>query len=145
MNIRPSAYLGVEIMAHLASSSADRPRTVQFLAASIQRSVSYTQELMAGLRNAGLVQARQGPGGGYYLTRPANRIAVAEVVRVLDAADGWGRQVAAPSGTDLLWEGLRRHVLLFLDGVSLADIAPPADGANDAAEFGNGPVAPTRH
>ena len=41
-------------------------------------------QLIAQLREAGLVKTKHGPGGGYYLTRPADRITVADVVRVFD-------------------------------------------------------------
>ena len=33
-------------------------------------------------------------------------------------------------GTDLLWQALNGSILLFLEGVSLADIAPAADGSS---------------
>jgi len=41
-------------------------------------------QLIAQLREAGLVKTKHGPGSGYYLTRPADRITVADVFRVFD-------------------------------------------------------------
>ena len=145
MKISASAYLGVESLVRLAAHTADTPCTTQGLAEWINRSVSYTETLMARLRAAGLVRARHGPGGGYYLNRPANRITVAEVFRVFDEPHGL---LDRPSnavtlepeviqnlhGTDFLWELLESHILLFLNGVSLADITPGSDGESSSGE-----------
>lgn len=83
MQISSSAYMGVETLVRLAVQNADKPCT-QGLAEWINRSVSYTESLMARLSNAGLVVSRHGPGGGYILARPAERITVAEVFQAFD-------------------------------------------------------------
>jgi Rrf2 family protein len=76
--------LGVELLVRLAARNADPPCTTETLARSIRRSLSYTEQLIAQLREAGLVKTKHGPGGGYYLTRPTDRITVADVFRVFD-------------------------------------------------------------
>lgn len=55
MQISSSAYMGVETLVRLAVQRADTPCTTQGLAEWINRSVSYTETLMARLRTAGLV------------------------------------------------------------------------------------------
>ena len=115
MKISSSAYMGVESLVRLAASSAHAPCTVQGLAEWINHSVSYTENLMVRLRYAGLVRARHGPGGGYYLSRPAHRITVAEIFLAFDEPRGLlNRSLSAVTlepdaiqdlhGTDLLWE-----------------------------------------
>jgi Rrf2 family iron-sulfur cluster assembly transcriptional regulator len=151
MQISSSAYIGVETLVRLAAQNADKPCSTQGLAEWINRSVSYTEKLMARLRNAGLVVSRHGPGGGYILARPAHRITVAEVFQAFDdPSDFANRPLNADTlevddihdlhGTDLLWEALKSYVLLFLNGVSLADLAPEAtesisDGTDDKAQI----------
>jgi Rrf2 family protein len=136
MQITTSAYLAVECMAHLADCTLDRPGKTLWLAQAIHRSVSYTEALMARLRRAGLVTAKKGSGGGYVLSRPADRITIAEIFKAFDEPRGVGE---GPSGkpqhydmpnTEALWESLRSTVLLFLGGISLADVA-----AGDANEI----------
>ena len=161
MQISPSAYMGVETLVRLAAQDADRPCTTRGLAEWINRSVSYTEGLMARLRDAGLVVARHGPGGGYLLARPADRITVAEIFWAFDApASPSGRPLDASTleameirdlhGTDFLWAALKSNVLLFLNRVSLADLAPEMaepvdDGGHDGAPRA-GPVQTTpRH
>ena len=130
MKIRSSAYLAVESVVRLAACDADRPCTTESLARSICRTVSYTEQLMAQLREAGLVKAKPGRDGGYYLNRPADRITVADVFRVFDEPDTldgrpFALQVLPESeidelcGTDLLWPALKSHILLFLEGISV--------------------------
>ena len=60
MQISNSAYTGVETLVRLAVHNTDRPCTTQALARSINRSLSYTEALMARLRSAGLVVSRRG-------------------------------------------------------------------------------------
>ena len=88
MKISDSAYMGVEVLMRLAPYERETPCTLKSLAKWINRSLSYTETLMARLRAAGLVRARHGPGGGYYLTKPADQITVAEIFKGLDEPRG---------------------------------------------------------
>ncbi len=134
MQISNSAYMGVEVLVHLAAYETDRPCTAQALADWTNRSMSYTETLMSRLRAAGLVRATRGPGGGYHLNKPADMITVAEIFTAFDDPHALSRRplnaiTLEPEtlenlhGADLLWEALKSHILLFLSGVSLADIA----------------------
>lgn len=138
MKISSNQYFAVESLAHLANWEASRPCPTEVLAGSINRSLLFTEELMAELADAGLVTKEGGPHAGYCLRRPAHRISVAEVFRAFDASDGSDdgssvttslsqSEIDALSGTSLLWEALNSYVLLFLEGVSLADIAPKSN------------------
>ena len=55
MRISSSTYMGVATLMRLAVQTADTPCTTQGLAGWINRSVSYTETLMARLRTAGPV------------------------------------------------------------------------------------------
>jgi hypothetical protein len=65
---------------------------------------------------------------------------VADVFRVFDEPRTLDGRAFAPQaltqseitelfGTDLLWKALNSYILLFLEGISFADIAPDTDGA----------------
>ena len=149
MQISSSAYMGVEALVRLAAQNTDKPCSIRGLAEWINRSMADTEILLAQLHRAGLIAPRQGPGGGYILARPADRITVAEVFEAVDAPSDFANrplnadtledeEIGDLHGTDLLWEALKSYVLLFLNGVSLADLAPQAanlvnDSANDSA------------
>jgi len=138
MKISSSAYFAVESLVRLAVYDAKRPCPVESLAHSVGCSVSFTEQLMAELCVAGLVNGTWRRGRGYYLNKPPHRISVAEVFRAfgephaLDDRPFASRGLSDPEidelgGTDLLWESLNSYILLFLEGVSLADIAPATD------------------
>jgi len=151
MKISSKAHMGVEILVRLAIKNGDKPYNTWGLAEWINRSVSFTETLMAQLRNAGLVVARHGAGGGYNLARPAHRITVAEVLQAVEAPSDFENRPQNANTlkaddindlhrTDLLWGALKGHVLVFLDGVSLADLAPEtadliSDDTNDEAKI----------
>lgn len=96
-------------------------------------SLAYLEQLFVKLRRAGLVEAVRGPGGGYALARPAEEIAIAEVLVAVDetisalvrggGADGANSGTRAQSLTNRLWEGLSAHIYVYLYKLSLADIA----------------------
>ncbi len=134
MQISNNAYMGVEVLVHLAAYETDRPCTAQALAEWINLSMTHTETLMSRLRAAGLVRERRGAGGGYHLNKPADMISVAEILKALDEPRVLTRRplnaislepetLENLHGTDLLWEVLKSRILLFLSGVSLADIA----------------------
>ncbi len=133
MKISNIAFMGVESMVRLAVFGENTPCTTQGMAAWLNRSESYTEILMARLHAAGLVKVNHGPGGGCYIARPAHRITIAEIFQALNEPGGLLKrplnefsfepeEYGSLHGTDLLWESLQRNVLLFLSGVSLADI-----------------------
>jgi len=44
----------------------------------------FLEQILLTLKKAGLLQSRQGVGGGYSLIRPPKEISLAEVIRVID-------------------------------------------------------------
>lgn len=75
---------GLKAMAHLARLAP------QELAAGLEISrqnaipKKFLDAILAQLREAGMVEAKKGKGGGYRLARPATRIMVGDIVRALD-------------------------------------------------------------
>lgn len=95
-------------------------------------SLAYLEQLFARLRRAGLVESVRGPGGGYRLARPADRVTIAEVMAAVDErlnamgdcdddANGCGGS-RARCLTHNLWEQLSAHVHVFLSRTTLADV-----------------------
>jgi Rrf2 family protein len=54
------------------------------IAASNQIPKKFLDNILMELRNAGIVRARKGPGGGYSLFRPASEIRIGHAIRVID-------------------------------------------------------------
>ena len=138
MIISSKAYLGVEVLVQLKGANAGNPYTAQHLATSIGRSLSYTEVLMSALCASGLVNSKKGPGGGYWLTRPAHGITAAEILEAFDQpciprapflaqSDNAASALNQPQDTSLLWESLRSYIILFLSEVSLGDLKSETD------------------
>jgi len=49
-------------------------------------SKKYLEQILFPLKRAGYIRARRGAAGGYKLAMPADRISVAEVIRLMDGA-----------------------------------------------------------
>ena len=128
------AEYAVAAAADMAANYApERPLRVEDIAQRTGAPPNYLRELLARLRTVGLVASRQGPGGGYWLVRPPDRISVAEILSALAAEDGRrsGRfSIEAPYRGVLDW--LSREVAAtrraFLRGVTLADVAGRLNG-----------------
>ena len=138
MQINTRAMLAVECMVWLRSCSRLRPGKTLWIATSIQRSVSYTETLLATLREAGLVAAKKGAGGGYYLVKRADETSIADILAAVDkpsvdvppkhlSSDRW--DAAYQPAVDILCSNVQARAQQFLANVSLADI-----GTDEAAE-----------
>ena len=92
-------------------------------------SLSYLEQLFGRLRRHELVNSCRGPGGGYRLGRESSQITVADIIYAvdepLDATQCGGKQNCKDDHvcmTHELWAALSRHMVDFLDSVSLYDL-----------------------
>jgi Rrf2 family transcriptional repressor of oqxAB len=77
--------IAVHVLALLARSPEGYPSAL--LASSVNTHAVFLRKVVARLVRAGLVDAKEGRDGGYHLARPADRITLADVYRVM-RADG---------------------------------------------------------
>jgi Rrf2 family protein len=93
--------------------------------------IKFLENILVDLRQAGIVNSRRGPEGGYWLARPADEVTVADVMR---AAEGPLASVRGEKPEDLgyagsaealrdVWVALRAGLRDVLEHVTLADIA----------------------
>ena len=90
--------LCIEILVVLGGAPQGARVTTQMLAARLSSSVSHMETLLRWLREAGFVRSVRGPGGGYALTRPVDRLNVWEVIEGLCAVAGLEPPGPAPEG-----------------------------------------------
>ena len=100
--------------------------------------VKYLENILAELRQAGIVRSQRGADGGYWLARPAEEISVADVIRAVEGPLAHVRGERAenldyPDGTGALqelWVAVRASLRNVLEHTSLAAVAaddlPPA-------------------
>jgi len=132
-------------MADLARRQAElveRAVALSDIAARQEISLSYLEQLFAGLRRQGLVQSHRGPGGGYRLARAASATTIAEIVLAVDEPLRATRCGAKSPGcmmngerclTHDLWEETGRQIEAWLASVSLEDVVAGRIGAGRRA------------
>jgi Rrf2 family protein len=120
------------------AASGEGPVKGDRIAAAQQIPPNFLENILADLRNAGLVASRRGAEGGYWLARPAAEISVADVIRAVDgplaAVRGQRSEQVTFEGSAAsmrdVWVAVRASLRNVLERVTLADVAAgrlPAD------------------
>ena len=130
MHISAKADYAVRAAVHLASVSQG-PTTAESIAAAQGISPKFLESILASLRTSGLVRSQRGAHGGYWLSRPADDITVADVIRAVEGplASVRGQRpehvhydgAAVPLAD--VWIAVRASMREVLEHVTLADVA----------------------
>ena len=129
MKLTSKGRYAVTAMLDLAFHSQAGPVTLSNISRRQDISLSYLEQLFTRLRKRRIVSSTRGPGGGYSLSRPADEIAVAEVIAAVDedvdstACSGAnncheGHQCL----THELWKDLSQDIYQFLSGITLGSL-----------------------
>ncbi|MFH1639642.1 MAG: Rrf2 family transcriptional regulator [Chloroflexota bacterium] len=84
MKITKKSEYAVRALMQIALSGTESMVRASDIAAKENMSVKFLEQVLALLKNRGIVEARRGVGGGYVLNRPPENITVAEVIRLVD-------------------------------------------------------------
>ena len=84
MKISTKGRYGLTIMIELAKKYGEGTVSLKSIAQANDLSEHYLEQLVAPLRNAGLVKSIRGAYGGYILSRPPSQITSGDVIRVLE-------------------------------------------------------------
>lgn len=84
MRLTTKGRFAVTAMADLAERHGRGPVTLSSISERQKISLSYLEQLFGKLRKHNIVVAVRGPGGGYYLARPASLISVADIIVAVD-------------------------------------------------------------
>jgi iron-sulfur cluster assembly transcription factor IscR len=131
MKLNTKGRYAVMAMADIARRGHGKAIPMAQIAERQHISLPYLEQLFSRLRQAGLVMSMRGPGGGYVLARPANRIFVGEVMKAVgepvkmtrcDRESEEGCINGDDCNTHVLWTALSEHIYSFLDSVSLQDV-----------------------
>ena len=91
----------------------------------------FLENILGDLRQAGLVRSQRGAEGGYWLQRPADEIALADIVRAVEGplATIRGQRpedvdyVGAAEQLQRVWIAVRHNLRAVLETVTVADLA----------------------
>ncbi|MDQ8738861.1 MULTISPECIES: cysteine metabolism transcriptional regulator CymR [Bacillales] len=123
MKISTKGRYGLTIMMELAAKFGEGPTSLKSIAERNQLSEHYLEQLVAPLRNAGLVKSIRGAYGGYILSKDPETITSGDIIRILEGPispvdfteedDPAKRQ---------LWLRIRDSIAEVLDSTTLADL-----------------------
>lgn len=130
MRVTAKVDYAVRAALHLASAEGAGPQKGEQIALAQGIPVKYLENILAELRQAGLVRSQRGSDGGYWLARPACEIPLAEIIRAVEGplAHVRGERPTAleyPQGTGSLqqvWVAVRAALRRVLEQVTLADV-----------------------
>ncbi len=131
MRVSAKADYAVRAAVELAAAEDDSPVKGEHVSQAQQIPLKFLENILVDLRQAGIVNSRRGPDGGYWLARPADEVSIADVMR---AAEGPLASVRGEKPEDLeyagtaaglrdVWVALRSSLRDVLEHVTLADVA----------------------
>jgi Rrf2 family cysteine metabolism transcriptional repressor len=124
-------------MMELAYRYGDGPTSLKSIAEKHHLSEHYLEQLIAPLRNAGLVKSIRGAYGGYILSRLPEDITSGDIIRVLEGpiSPVDFTEEDDPAKRDL-WVRIRDAIAEVLDSSTLANLIAFEDaGKNDNYMF----------
>ncbi len=121
MKISTKGRYGLMLLVDLAMNEAGAPVSLKSIADRQRLSEHYLEQLIAPLRNSGLVRSVRGAYGGYVLAKRASDIKVSEVILTLEGPISIVDE-DLQDGLEELWERLRSAIMSVLDSLTLQDL-----------------------
>lgn len=127
---------GVKAMFDLAQHVGEGPTSLKSIAERQSISEHYLEQLVSGLRKAGLVKSIRGAQGGYLLGRDPDKIRIGDIIRVLEGPIAPVDCVAEEDPeicsraefcvTRTIWEKVRDSIVDVLDSITLQTLLEDA-------------------
>ena len=129
MNISSKGRYALRTMLDLAVYNTGEPVRLKDIAHRQDISEKYLEQILSLLNKAGLVNSVRGANGGYYLSRPADKYTVGEILRVTEGSlspvacvesDDCARKMFC--ATNILFKKLDDAISDVVDKTTLADL-----------------------
>jgi Rrf2 family cysteine metabolism transcriptional repressor len=133
---------GLRAMLDLAEHYHQHPISLRSIAERQGISESYLEQLIAGLKKAGLVNSIRGAQGGYQLAKDPAMIRISEIFIILegpiaptecvneDYNPEAGCKNSQTCAVRLLWQKLRNSITEVLESTTLADLVTQSKALN---------------
>ena len=130
MRISAKADYAIRAAAELAAAGGGPVKGTQ-LATAQDIPQKFLENILADLRQAGLVRSRRGAEGGYWLAKDAAEISLADIIRAVEGplASVRGRRPeevdypGAAAQLQRVWIAVRSNLRGVVEHVTLADLA----------------------
>ncbi len=141
MNLSRRGEYAIKALRYLASLEGSDGATTPDIARQERIPVSFLNQIMLTLKNAGILRSRRGANGGYVLNRPAETIMIGEIARLMDGplapipCASITAYEPCPSCLEpdtcslrILMRKVRDEISEILDHTSLLELAAPKGG-----------------
>ena len=145
MKLSTKGHYGLQAMFDLALHHGEGPIPLKNVAGRQDISEHYLEQLIAGLRKAGLVKSLRGAQGGYTLARNPDEITVGDIIRVLegplapldcvDEDSNCSCNRAEDCITRGVWRKVRDSITNVLDSITLGDMCKEAEEVRQSKNF----------
>lgn len=122
-------YAVIAIVDLALSAEQNQPVPLSEIADRQKISLSYLEQLFAGLRRNGIVRSYRGPGGGYILARTPDEISIADILAAAEDSVPAKRNVSEDRNSTLedcpshdLWDDLENMLSGYFEGISLGNV-----------------------
>ena len=132
MILGTKARYAVMAMVELAGRPEDKPVTLSELAEAQGITLPYLEQIFSKLKQSHMVKSVRGPGGGYILAHPAEKITISDIVQAVDESIKMTRcdkhehngcmAGGSKCATHDLWDGLGNQIHSYLRSISLRDV-----------------------
>jgi len=130
MRVSAKADYAVRAAAELAAAGEEGPVKGEKLADAQDIPLQFLEHILLELKHHGIVRARRGAKGGYWLARPADEVTIADVVRAVEGPIAHV-QSTPPESVEYrgnseplqeVWIAVRASLRNVLENVTLADL-----------------------
>jgi Rrf2 family protein len=130
MRVSAKADYAVRAALELAAADDEGPIKGERIANAQKIPLRFLENILGELKHARLVHSQRGAEGGYWLSRPADEITVAEIIRAVEGplASMRGERPeeleyrGAAKPLQRVWVALRASIRDVLEEVTLADV-----------------------
>ena len=135
MNFSKTTSYALSVLHYMA----EHPGTLcsaNFLHKQLRIPHQYLRQMLTSLSKSGFIHSTRGRGGGFVLSRPTEKIYLADIIESVEGLDVMGTCILGfkecPFNNTCVmhetWVEMRDNVLTILKSTSLADLTKPANG-----------------
>lgn len=126
-----SAEYAIRALAILGTRPPGEPALIRDIAREAHVPEPFLSKILQDLARRGLLRSNKGPHGGFRLAAPASEIPLLKIVEAVDGDGHYQRCIAGHAechervacGMHDSWVPLRSHIVEWLSGTSIADLA----------------------
>jgi Rrf2 family protein len=137
MKLSTRSRYGLRLLLEIACSKGSKPVPLAQVAKRQNISLKYLEKIARILKQAGYLQGKRGPHGGYFLSLDPEEIYLGDLIQVLEGNLGlvqcWMSEQTCPRVNECkarkVWEDLRSTISSKLNNLTLQDLLQQETGA----------------